>query len=480
MGQETAKTRFTSADESRFLRRVRAETAKLHRWAKEGRMARPTIHMGQEIEYCLIDRNFMPASVNAKYLKLLASELATTELAGFNVEFNTPKAKLGPGGLMQMRSDFVNFMARAFNVAEDLAVHLVMIGILPTISPGDLGTRMLTSSNRYRALIRKFANWEDDAFNTISIVENDGLKLGLNPVACEAVTTSQQVHLQVPEPGSGAFYNAAQILAGPLVALSANSPFFLGRNLWSETRIPVFEQVTRARFIGTDGQLNDIFGTGYLERSVLELFDANLASYTVMLPDVQPGDDRLANLALHNGTIWRWNRPVFAFEDGEPTLRLEVRVMPSGTTNADMVANIAFLVGALRGLVAEVIGDASGADLERRLSFAKVKENFYACARDGLDASVSWFGNRRLPVRKVLLDKLVPLARRELKRCKLTAAEIAYLQIAAERIESGINGASYQRMFAKKHGLGSASIRRLTGNYWRHQLQGMPVHKWTL
>ena len=481
MGREAKSFIFNAADEAEFIRLVGEETKQLFAWAQEERMASPVLHLGQEIEFCLIDQNFLPSSINEKFLNRLASPQATHELAAFNVEFNPGKAPFAPGGLMQMRYDYVKFMQHAFTVAESLGVHLITVGILPTISPGDLGSKMMTHNNRYEALKRKFSSWQPDkAFNLISITENDGLQLGLSPLACEAVTTSQQVHLQLPEPGSGFFYNAAQILAGPLVALSANSPFFLGRNLWCETRVPVFEQVLGARFLSPAGKKNDIFGAHYVEHSILELFADNLENYVVALPDIQPSDNQLANMGLHNGTIWRWNRPVFAYDETGPTLRLEVRVMPSGTTNNDMIANIAFLAGAIRGLVAEVIGDAPGSALEKMLPFADVRDNFYTCARDGLDAKIRWFGGKTLPVQQVLLDELLPLARRELNNRQLNEDEIAYLDIVHDRTDSGINGAAYQRAFARKHGLGSSSIRGLTGSYWRRQLQGMPVHKWTL
>jgi hypothetical protein len=46
----------------------------------------------------------------------------------------------------------------------------------------------------------------------------------------------------------------------------------------------------------------------------------------------------LAELSLHNGTIYRWNRPIYDVVDGRPHLRVENRVLPAGPTVVDAVA----------------------------------------------------------------------------------------------------------------------------------------------
>ena len=484
MGKEVSKASYTGEDEREFASRVARETDLLFGWAREGRMADPRIHLGHEIEFCLTDHSFLPAMINEKFLDRLSDDRATSELASFNVEFNPEKIELGPGAFVAMRDDFRGFMRRAFNVAEQLSSHLVMMGILPTIAPGDLGSGMVTSKDRYRTFMRKFSEWQDGKMTTITIAENDGLSLGLSTILIEAVTTSHQVHLQVPEPGSGAYYNAAQLLAGPMVALSANSPYFLGRNLWAETRVPLFEQILTPRFTapGANGAAaNDFFGHEFVKESILELFAKNRDDFAHVIPDLGDEDGSLFHLSLHNGTIWRWNRPVFAAgSDGEPTLRIEHRVMPTGTSGHDMYANAAFFVGALQSLVALEIGGDDGDQLERRLPAAVARSNFYGCARDGLSAEIEWFGGEKMGVRELLLDRLLPPARDRLKEIGLLDDEMSLLNTIEARVKTGRNGAQWQRDYLAAHGMGSASVRKMTGTYWRHQLQGMPVHEWSV
>ena len=484
MGQETNRKTFSQADEQEFATRLFNETKKLHTWVKEGRFAKGHIHIGQEVEFCLTDHTFLPAAVNNKFLKLLDDPNATTELATFNVEFNPNKVALKPGAILHMRQDFSEFMQRAFNVAEDLSIHLVMMGILPTISPGDLGSKMITKNKRYQAFLHKFAKWQQKKFCSISIQENDGLKLGLSTILMEAVTTSQQLHMQVPEPGSGSFYNAAQLLSAPMVAATANSPFFLGRNLWAETRIPLFEQILMPRFKAAgliEDRENDFFGFKYVEDSVLELFDDNAKYFALALPDLM--DKKGFNhLSLHNGTIWRWNRPVFHLDENNvPTLRLEHRVIPSSTSSVDMCANIALFIGGIFALVENYTAGKTGSQLEKLLPAMKVRENFYNCAKDGLQANVHWFGNKQIPVDELLVTKLIPLARKELRKRKFMKAELEFLEIMQQRVKSGLTGTQWQRNHITKHGgPDSANIRKLTGHYWRHQIQGMPVHRWSI
>lgn len=480
MGKEVG----TAGSEEEFHRRLVLETRRLRKWSREGRFADMRPHIGQEVEFCLTDRSYLPSMTNARFLERLGDPYLTSELASFNVEFNPPKVELGPGAITALRDRFEEFMLSAFNVAEELYVHLVMVGILPTISPGDLGGSMVTRRKRYAVLLKRFEKWQKGRYCSVSIKENDGLELGLSTILMEAVTTSQQIHVQIPDPGSAAHYNAAQVLSGPMVAAGSNSPLFLGRNLWAETRVPLFEQILRPRFEAPgvlEARENDFFGRRYVEESVVELFEENMSSFAVALTELSGNRKSLPHLVLQNGTIWRWNRPVFELgDDGEPTMRIEHRVLPTGTTNVDMCANVALFVGALLGLAEDVIGGAKGSELETRLPAESARENFYACAREGLAAEVRWLDGRALPVRELLLEELIPLARRRLSSMGMTEEEVGYLGLLEERVESGRTGSQWQRDYLRKHGAGSARIRNLTGTYWRHQIQGNPVHRWTV
>ena len=59
------------------------------------------------------------------------------------------------------------------------------------------------------------------------------------------------------------------------------------------------------------------------------------------------GTPELAELKLHNGTIYRWNRPVYDIAGGVAHLRVENRVLPAGPT----IARTRWMFGVQRRLV---------------------------------------------------------------------------------------------------------------------------------
>jgi hypothetical protein len=282
--------------------------------------------------------------------------------------------------------------------------------------------------------------------------------------------------LQVAARDAVAFFNAALALSAPMVAVAANSPLLFGKTLWAETRIPLFEQGVA---LAGGARANDwshprvTFGSDYVRDSLLELFAENLALYPPLLPvdlSAEPAA-RLPHLRLHNGTIWRWNRPLLGFEpDGTLHLRIEHRVMPAGPSIPDTIANAALYYG----LVCELarMTPPVGAALD----FIDCRANFYAAARDGLRAEVRWLNGRRLPLQQLLLEALLPLARRGLRALEIDAADATeYLDLIAARAERGRTGADWQRCFLARHG---PDLNELTLAYLERQRSGKPVHEW--
>jgi hypothetical protein len=293
-------------------------------------------------------------------------------------------------------------------------------------------------------------------------------------VMLEAATTSFQIHLQVKASEAAAFFNAALMLSAPMVAATANSPFLFGRQLWQETRIPLFEQaVAVGGDIAGDAQVyrRVTFGSGYLQSSLLELFQENLAHYPPLLPhchDTAPED--LHHLRLHNGTIWRWNRPLIGFgRDGTPHVRIEHRVVPAGPSIADSIANAALFYGLVHALADVPAWPA--------LSFAQSRANFYAAAKDGLRAEVLW-RDAKVSLRQLLLTELLPLAKQGLATLAIAEADIAYyLGIIEARIGSEQTGSRWQQAFVDRHG---RDMQALTLAYLECQRSGLPVHEWAL
>ena len=482
MGKEIQST-LSEENTAEFFHRLTEETGQVLAWGKNKRFAPFVPRVGLEIEACLVDEGFHAVPINEKFLKSLNNPHATIELARFNVEFNPPPLALSKNILAELREQLGDLYARANDTAEKLDVRLLLVGILPTLMPGDLDANTMSKSNRFRHFAKTFGRWQKGRPTRVDIPENKGLVVSVNSVIMESVTTSMQIHLQVPEPGSAAYYNASQILAAPMLAACANSPFFMGRDLWAETRVPVFEQVLAARFEAAGhlpSQRDNFFGYAYVENSALEIFTRNRDHLAVVLPELFDDARHLPHLSLHNGTIWRWVRPVLSFDSKHrPILRLEFRAIPSGPTIRDMSAQTAFFTGAVHGL-AEKLAGISGGVLEKKLPFAAIRQNFYHCAQQGLTAQVKWLDGKTHPVDQLILNKLLPLAKTALKKLDIDPHDIAVdLDLIRQRVTSGQTGAVWQRAHMQRSGGGSPGVAKMTAAYYRRQLQNTPVHTWS-
>jgi hypothetical protein len=265
-----------------------------------------------------------------------------------------------------------------------------------------------------------------------------------------------------------------QILSAPMVAISANSPLLFGKRLWQETRIPLFEQAVATGGIagGAFGPLRRVsFGSGYARHSMMEVFSENAEHYPLLLPvDLGEETGKFNHLRLHNGTIWRWNRPLVGFdEDGTPHLRIEHRVIPAGPSIIDTMANTAFFYGLVQSLAEQE--DAA----EDQLEFFQTRDNFYAAARYGLNAQVTWLDGRRGRMGE-LLQQLIPLAGQGLEQlgCESQLSDY-YLSIIEQRLLSGQTGAAWQLGYLDRHG---EDLAAMVAAYRVHQDSGMPVHEW--
>jgi len=476
MGQEISQYQFARRDFRRFRLRLRQETATLAEWFREERFAPVGGIGGFEIEAWLVDQRGQPAPLNQRFLERLSDPLVVPELSVFNIELNTPPLPLRGAALRRMHANLEELWRRCQQVAAGLGATVALIGILPTLRDADLTLDHMSDQKRYRAINDQILKRRRGRPMELAIQGTETLRLSQSDVMLEAAATSFQTHLQVEAAVAAAFFNAALMLSAPLVAVAANSPLLFGKRLWEETRIPLFEQgVALAGGVRSDDPSHRrvTFGGGYVRASLLELFVENQAHYPPLLP-VDLSDEpveRMPHLRLHNGTIWRWNRPLLGFEaDGTPHLRIEHRVMPAGPSLPDTIANAALYYG----LVHELARTAPprGAMLD----FALSRANFYAAARDGLRAEVVWSNGRRLPLRQLVLEELLPMARRGLEALELDAADVTlYLDVIAARVVSGRTGADWQRRFLARHG---PDLTALTLAYLDRQRSGRPVHEW--
>ncbi|UCC55224.1 MAG: glutamate--cysteine ligase, partial [Gammaproteobacteria bacterium] len=469
MGQEIEESHFTSQDFADYAERLREETTLLGEWFREGIFSPRDRMGGFELEAWLIDSKAQPAPVNERFLKRLDNPMVVPELARFNVELNDHPQHLWGTALSRFEASLGATWKRCSRVAADLQARLLMIGILPTVSVAELTQANMSNLKRYRALNEQVLRLRGGEPLELDIHGREHLKTTHQSVMLESAATSFQLHLKVHPRHAMRAYNAALVMSAPMVAISSNSPYLFGHDLWDETRIPLFEQsVDVGGFAGAShGPLRRVsFGSGYIRESLLECFVENEQHYPVLLPMCYyEGLEHMAHLRLHNGTIWRWNRPLIGFDyDGIPHLRIEHRVVPGGPTVVDIIANAAFFFGLIQTLMHADVPP------EQRLPFAIARDNFYATARYGLDAQVTWLDEHKGPVRTLLLEELLPAARQGLEALEIDRGDIdKYLGIIEGRARTAMTGAAWQRAWVARHGREMAT---LTEAYYRRQKAG--------
>ena len=392
MGEDIAATVFSREDRQRYRQKVRTCLDVFARMLSEARFDPERRSMGLEIELNLTDEAGDPALLNATVLEAIADNDFTTELAQFNVEINIPPRLLTGDvftGLEQQVRDSLN---DAEDKSRGVGAHMMLVGILPTISDTHLNGEALSANPRYKLLNEQiFAARGEDL--QISIAGQERLSTFADTIAPEAACTSVQLHQQVDPERFATIWNAAQAIAGVQLAVGANSPFFFGRELWRETRIALFEQATdtRPEELKAQGVRPRVwFGERWIT-SIFDLFEENVTFFPALLPVCEPRTPsrcsrpaacpRSRELRLHNGTIYRWNRPVYDVVRGKPHLRVENRVLPAGPTVVDTLANAAFYYGLVKALAEEE------RPIWSRMSFSAAEENFHAGARDGIDAT---------------------------------------------------------------------------------------------
>ncbi len=476
MGDEIRAEKFSESDAKRFRQALERETELLGRWFRERRFDDQAYQVGFELEAWLVDLDCHPLPHNDAYLERYNDPLCLPELSRFNIEFNTPHTPVGSGMLSLLHRQLDESWMRATDVAESMDMRLGMIGILPTVQESDLTVDSMSQLKRYRALNERVMDLRKNRPLQIDIRGRDHLFSLHEDVMLESACTSFQVHLQVPQSRTVAAYNASMALSAATTAMSCNAPFLFGRDLWDETRVPLFEQsVSLSTFAGqTHQRIGRVgCGSGSARESLFEFFEENLDVFPVILPQpFKSEDEQFMHLKLHNGTIWRWNRPLIGSEDGVPHLRIEHRVMPSGPTGIDMIANVAFWTGAMMA----ALEGGEGAVLD--IPFMTARDNFYRAACTGLDAKVVWDDGAERPISELILETLLPMARRGLKASGLDESESdRYLDIIEARVEKRRTGARWMRAWRYSH---DGNMRSLVGAYLTRQQSGVPVHEWPL
>ncbi|MFF4747931.1 glutamate-cysteine ligase family protein [Streptomyces chengbuensis] len=456
MGEKIVAGGFDLSDRQRYRRKLQQCLAGLGRLLTEKRFDRPRNLMGLEIELNLAGSDGLPRMMNAEVLDRIASRDFQTELGMFNLEVNIAPHRLAGRVLDQLAEELRTGLGYAHRKAAEVDAGIVMIGILPTLDGKDLVSANLSDVDRYVLLNDQIVAARGEDF-TLDIEGVEHLSCTSSSIAPEAACTSVQLHLQVTPGRFAQVWNAAQAVAAVQIAVGANSPFLFGKELWRESRPPLFQQATDTRPPELQAQgvrPRTWFGERWVS-SAYELFEENLRYFPALLPicdDEEPlrvlddgGVPRLQELVLHNGTVYRWNRPVYGLADGVPHLRVENRVLPAGPTVTDVVANAAFYYGLVRALAEE------SRPLWTRMPFETAAANFETACRHGIEAELEWprpgrgSGLTRVPAVKLVRDELLPLAAAGLDAWNVEPADRDfYLGVIEGRCRRRVNGASWQ------------------------------------
>ena len=490
MGRDIQAIKISGEDRRRYRDKVRRSLDVFARMLRERLFEENPSTVGQEIELNLVDEHGLPSMRNAAALDAIASPAWATEVGQFNLEINVPPRTLDGDALATLETELRSELNSADVRARTVGSRLVMVGILPTLTEHDVDEDSMSANERYKVLNEQiFAARGEDM--RIEIEGAEQLLTHTDSITPESACTSVQLHIQVSPDAFADYWNAAQSIAAVQVALAANSPYLFGRQLWHETRITLFEQATDTRSdeLKEQGVRPRVwFGERWIT-SVFDLFEENLRYFPALLPICEDEDPlavldagaipELAEMSLHNGTIYRWNRPVYGIVAGRPHLRVENRVLPAGPTIADVIANAAFYYGLVRALA------EADRPIWTQLSFATAAENLHEAARYGLDAHLYWPGVGDTPVSELILRRLLPLAREGLTRWKVDGAVAdRLLGIVEQRCLTGQNGAAWQIATVDKlteSGLDRReALRRMTQGYIDRMHSNDPVHTWSV
>jgi CBS domain-containing protein/gamma-glutamylcysteine synthetase len=450
------------------------------------------VRIGAEQEMCLVDnKTLKPATINMEVLEHLTdSPWCVTELAKFNLETNLSPREFSGTCLSDLEAENIHYLSVIQKVLDKFDASIVLCGILPTLRKHDLEMHNLTPKDRYFALMAAIQKHLLGTSFELRVEGVDELLVKHDSPLLEACNTSFQIHLQVSPNEFVKMYNIAQALAGPMIAISANSPLVFGRRLWHETRIALFQQSldTRTTHDHMRERLPRVnFGSGWLHGNITEIYKEDISRFRVLLAGAIEEDSlemvldgkvpKLKALQIHNSTVYRWNRPCYGISpNGKPHLRIENRVMPAGPTPIDAAANAAFWLGCMIGM------SLRHDDITKKIDFADARDNFLKAAKFGIDTTFTWFKDEKITATELILKELIPLAKEGLKHRKVKAADIhKYMDIIEARAREHKTGARWAlRSFTalKNDVTNDEAVTCITAAMLKNLKENKPVHTW--
>jgi CBS domain-containing protein len=481
---------LTSQAKKDFLRNLLDDLRALEVMLEQGMIETGKTRIGAEQEYCLVGKDLRPAMTGPEILPTIGDPHFTAELAKWNLEINLDPQDATAGCFDRMEKQLNDLLAKAHESAEAFDSKVVLTGILPTIRKSEIDFDNMTPNPRYRVLdnILKELRGEEFALNIEGV---DELSVKTDSILYEACNTSFQIHLQIQPDEFADMYNWAQVLAGPVLACSVNSPLLLGKELWMETRIALFRQSLDIRHAGNyvrDKQPRVAFGYDWLRESAVEIFRDDVALYRLIISAAVEENSMellkrgkvpaLRAMNLHNGTLYKWNRACYGVGGGVPHLRIENRYIPAGPTPHDEMANTAFWVGLMLAMP-----DRCRGNWAKQFHYRDVRHNFLKAAQHGLASEFTWFGETK-PVARIILDDLIPIAAEGLNSIGVPKTEYKeYFKTIERRVKRRQTGADWMiasmRKLQRKNSV-DESVLIMTEAMNRNCREGIPVHEWEL
>lgn len=450
--------------------------------------------IGAEQEMCLVDdQNYRPTNKAMEAIeKMKDKEWLETELAQFNLEINLTPHEFKGKCLSILEKEILTKLQKIRETAKELDSKVVLTGVLPTLRKFHLDMKNLTPKKRYKALMDAINSQLIGNAYELRLSGIDELLLKHDSPLLEACNTSFQVHLQVHPRDFVQLYNISQVLAAPIMAIASNSPLVFGRRLWHESRIAMFQQSLDTRTASDhlrERSPRVSFGTGWLDKSILEIYKEDIARFRVLLSAdlaedsldlIKKGEvPKLRALQVHNSTVYRWNRPCYGISpNGKPHLRIENRVLPAGPTVLDEIANAAFWLGAMKGMAEKY------KDIRKHISFDDARDNFSKAAQFGIDTKFTWLKDTKITAVDLVVKELIPLARKGLQSVGVNEKDInRYLGVIEDRANAHMTGARWMlRAYTKlkERTNQDEALAILTSSIVDNQEKEIPVHLWKM
>lgn len=486
MGDHKVNTEADKSTHTQFIRHILDDIRSMELMLEKGLIESGISRIGAEQEFCLVNDNWRPATNFDAILEAVDDPHFTTELARYQLEINLDPFELTGDCFSKVEDQLSTLLRRAAEAAKANGSKIVLTGILPTISKNQLGIAYMTPNPRYYALNDIMHNLRGGDFR-LKLRGVDELSLKHDSVLFEACNTSFQMHLQISPEDFVSSFNWAQAISGPVLGVCTNSPLLLGRELWSETRIALFQQSVDTRSSAyelKDQQARVTFGQEWQKGSVADIFKNDLTRFKVILTrDIESNSmeelkagrvPKLAALNLHNGTIYRWNRPCYGVGGGKAHVRIENRYIPAGPTIADQMANFALWVGLMMGRPKEFD------NMSEVMDFKDAKANFIKAARNGKESVLLW-REKQISVRDLMLKELIPIAWTGLQKAGVSKEDARRLLAIIEQRTKGQTGSQWivrnYRELCKKVKRDHALLS-LTKAIHDNQMHNTPVHEW--